>query len=116
MFCKMKRNLGQYFIEDRNGLLTLDVLRLMELSDEDFSNWRLSEMQNYFKNHGRNPTCSRCSVIIESPDNLVRYFGENLHSSCFMEKYKREKNNLNEGEQTYFDRVLSLIKNVPTRI
>lgn len=103
--------LSDFVITDKLNLLgiaTLDVARLMELSDRDFVGVYRSEIDTFMDNHGHNPRCSRCSVAVRR-DNLVRYFGENLHYSCFITAYFQEREELEEREQDFFDRVVKLV-------
>jgi len=94
----------------RDGMM--DVPRLMKLTDEEFASTLLEESRAYLKNHGFFPSCGMCEVQIQKPENLVRYFRTNLHDSCFMEMYEREKNghHLADRERVYFDRVLEMVK------
>jgi len=110
-----------FIIEDKvTGLLTLNLPRLEELSDTAFNKLYVEEMDSFMKffmeKNGKNPTCSRCSNLIENPDNLVRYFGENLDLKCFKEAYSKERGGLEERETRYFDLISRVKDNVPTRI
>ena len=102
-----------YTVEDRRGQLTLDIPRLMELSDDEFKEAYSNEMKafvKFFYSYG-NPqelNCGLCSGPANA-DNLIRYFGENLHRSCFITRYWTEKSKLEDNEQMFFDRVLELI-------
>ena len=90
----------------------LDVPMLMELDDENFASVLFDESKSYMENHGRLPCCRRCDMPVSAPENLVRYFGTNLHDNCFVELYERERNtsHFTDRERTYFDRVLKMVK------
>jgi hypothetical protein len=102
--------LGDFINDDsfHSGQATLDVKRLMELSADDFVSAFRNEMRNYVKNHGHSPRCSRCPGKVDAED-IIRYFGENLHSACFISAYFQEREKLDEREREYFDRVVKLI-------
>ena len=82
------------------------------LNDEQFASALLEESAQCMRNHGSIPCCRVCKVQIIKSENLVRYFGTNLHDSCFIEVYEKERNghHLKDGEREYFDRVLEVVK------
>jgi len=53
-----------------------------------------------------------CKVQIIKPENLVRYFGINMHDACFIEMYEKERGgrHFTDREQEYFDRVFEVVK------
>lgn len=99
-------------IDPRSGMPTLDVSRLMELSDKEFRKWRLEDMGTFIVSHynfsGHYPFCSECGVELRKPENLIRYFGASLNPDCFKEVYSKARDQLSENEQKYFDRVEGL--------
>lgn len=100
------------------GVPTLDFPRIEGLSVEEFRAVYIAEMEQFIKDYGKNPICSRCSTIaiIDGPNNLIRYLGENLHFECFKKAYSEERGGLSEREQRYLDLVSRMVVNVPTRI
>lgn len=100
-------------IDWRTGLLTTDNNKLKRLKHEEFQNQRLRiVIGNFLENHlnlnGHYPFCFKCQEIINKPENLIRYFGLNLHPDCFKLVYVSERGNLVGTEKDYFDLVRNL--------
>jgi hypothetical protein len=103
----MGRGLTEFVVES-TGHLTFDLKKISELSDEEFREKYNEEMEDYIKNHGRDARCQKCYDPIKTPSDLVRYFGVNLHSLCFLNLYKEARENLHERDRVYFDRVAQI--------
>ncbi len=95
------------------GTLNLNVSKLMKLSDKEFKELMIGESKNYIEFHQEESMkstirCVGCEGEIDSPENLIRYFGLNLHPFCFLDMYSEERDNLKEREKRYFDRIADL--------
>ncbi len=66
-------------------------------------------MQTYFDNDDKpSIQCWECSRKINSADDLIRYYGANLHKECFKAVYEEEKRTRPDDTE-YFDLVLNSI-------
>lgn len=94
-------------------LVVIDSKALMELFDRDFKQLHENEMQAHF-NFLENVKvyeimCHQCRNLISTPNELIRYFGSNIHRNCFKDYYPKQREKIEENERIYFDRVHSLI-------
>lgn len=107
---RLKMTLAVTDFAGKDGML--DVPRLMALSLEDFSAVLFEESSRYMRNHPGAVFCRECDRLILKPKDLVRYFGINLHSSCFVEVYDRDRgtSHVNDRAREYFDRVLEVVR------
>jgi len=94
----------------RDGMI--DVPELMRLTDSEFASALFEESRKYMENHGKTVFCRDCDMPVSAPEDLVRYFGMNMHGACFIEAYEteRERHHLSDGERAYFDRVLKVVQ------
>jgi len=98
-------------VQSESGHSVPDAKRLEKLSDKEFREIYVNEMKQFVRYHGHNPICTKCSVVIDNPESLVRYFGGNYHNSCFQEEYKNERSKLREYEVRYLDLVAKMAGN-----
>lgn len=101
----MSKGLTDFVVEDNSGMLIYDIKKITSagLSLHDFRRKYIEEMQGFFDNHNNLVSCSRCFAEIATPENLIRYFGNNLHFSCFTTIYGREREGLEEKARAFFD-------------
>tara|TARA_Y100000310_G_scaffold340196_1_gene435162 strand:- start:365 stop:685 length:321 start_codon:yes stop_codon:yes gene_type:complete len=94
-----------FSVENSSGLLVADIVGLGSLSEGEFNEWYLAQMEDYVGNRGKDPVCNGCSESVETSKDLRRYFGRNLHSDCFMDEYSRERDEVRQADRDYFDLV-----------
>lgn len=83
----------------------LDIGKLSQLSPEKFREMYMKEMATFYRNHGKAPNCGKCHNPVENPEDLIRYFGANLHVGCFLDEFGEERSKLRECEKRFFDLV-----------
>jgi hypothetical protein len=71
-----------------------DYKKLLNLSDEEFAEFYLKNMEEYRDNDGwwekqKAPFCSECHKEISGPKELRRYYGASLHPECFKKVYEQ---------------------------
>ncbi len=95
---------------------TPDFEKIIELSDIEFAEFYLNQMEKYRDNDGwwgekGMPHCSECQQEIPGPTQLRRYYGNSMHASCFKQFYEREGNKEEKSEvmNKYWQRIASLI-------
>lgn len=107
----------------------LDIPKLVALSDEDFAEFHLKLMEDYWETAGlgkgdKTLSCSSCHKEISEPKKLRKYYGASFHPECFEDFYtskglskildfysKRKHNEFEEGLQLidkYYQRVSKL--------
>ena len=106
--------LSDFNIEDGlSGGLIADVVKLGQLSEDEFKEAHKNEMIDFFESHSKQgdklPICDGCRISIGNPERLIRYFGRNLHPDCFVGVYSGERKKLKEIDQKYFDLILKNI-------
>lgn len=102
----MQNNL--YFTDIFTGLKEYDIEEILALSDSEFSAWYMQKMCSYgFWDKGT-PSCSVCKKDIETPEHLRKFYGRNMHPTCFKQTYEKERCTVPEKDRFYFDRVLIL--------
>lgn len=109
----MAKGLKDYIIEKADGCPTLDVDKLMKLSDKKFKKKHVEENNIFISEHekltGNKPFCEYCEGFIEKPEELVREHGGSSHTLCFEPIYHSKlRNKFPKEEQRYFDRVLNV--------
>ena len=112
-----KLSLNNFTFIDNYGMSYLDVASLDELSDKDFIEMQENDMQSHFNFLNKcnifEVKCGQCNSLITNPNDLVRYFGENIHKICFKFYYPKDREKwmkLNKQEAIfYFDKVYSLV-------
>ncbi len=109
--------LSDFVIKDENGLSTFDLGKLKKLPIDEFAKRYIEEMDSFMKNHVGLPMCYPCSKPVKTADDLVRYFGLNLHRKCFLEEYENDiAENLAPRHREYYGLVKKFIEtNAPTR-
>jgi len=103
-------------IPDRGHMLMpqrFDYRNIMELTNEEFSQFYLELMTEYKDNvgwwsEGRIPHCSNCHEIIPGPAQLRRYHGQTLHAKCFKTLWEKERGSTKGLSKQFFDRVAGL--------
>ena len=109
----MAKGLIDYLITNQGGLLTLDIDRLMKLSDKKFRKKHIEENKIFIFNHekekGNKPYCEYCEGFVEKPEELVREHGGSSHILCFEPIYHSElREKFPKEEQRYFDRIVEV--------
>ena len=119
---RVRRNdmasLQELAVEYRSGLWGPDIARLKALSPMEFRKCYVADMTLFIAEHrkltGHAPTCTCCSRQIGSGNELVRYFGTNLHHECFVSTYGEERQQdthpgFSTNETEYFDLVMGRV-------
>ncbi len=105
-------NIEDFVARDAYGwLLTRDYKKILALSDEDFAQLHLELMRGYnWWNMNVKPDCWECSKSIERPEDLRRYYGQNLHPPCFRQVNKNDamRKQRPRREQQYWERLATL--------
>ncbi len=92
-----------YTLTDFMGFLIPDVKRLEQLSLEDFAEYYFGEMRGYdYWKKGVKPKCFHCMEFIEKPEELRRYYGNNLHPECFSLVFIAEYEDMSKFDRRYF--------------
>lgn len=88
-----------------------DIEKLSEVPPKEFREMYIDRMKEYplITSGGKLRKCEECSSTVDSANELVRYFGLNIHTSCFEQFYSREREDLCEQDKLYFDLVLKSI-------
>ncbi len=102
--------LNDFLGTDIYGLSIYDMDKLNKIPIEGFAKMRLEEMESFIKNHGKKVDCFACPEPIESANNLVRYFGRNVHNKCFLEEYENDIFDMSVYEKEYFGLVKKSIE------
>lgn len=104
----MTKTLSDFTIERTFG--KLDIPKLLALSDDDFLEIHQNNSRQYLTNHGSSPVCQECKTKVTSHLNHVRFYGVNLHNSCFKMVYNKEMSNIDDpDDRRYWNRLESLI-------
>jgi hypothetical protein len=111
----MSRGLSDFVVTDKSGLLTVDSEKLSKLPDEEFRRRYNEDMEDYIRNHRRDPLCDECRNPVLAPESLVRFSGVNLHSLCFLGIYSTFRETLTPENRQYFDKILA-VRSTPARI
>ena len=116
-----------FVIPSRLAFSTFDFKRINALSDAEFADRYLGEMTRYFFEHGRHRleqeeyartlgldrglkpiACWDCPNPIESPRDLRRYYGANLHHACFLKCRENDEKGEDKRTREYWSRVAAL--------
>lgn len=92
----------------------LNYEKILNLSENELSIFHSTLMNEYRErdgwwSNGKIPRCSECKKFINSPEDLIRYYGNSLHHGCFKTFYN--KAGPMEKEETirkYWEKILNL--------
>ena len=85
------------FVTNSNGMVNVSLLEKESVEDlramlVEASRVYLEEHKKFLPNHS--VQCYDCKQEVDKPENLIRYFGLNLHPDCFKKTYAGEKENI----------------------
>jgi len=75
----------------------IDHKKVIELSRDDFADWHLEKMieyevyNDYWSTKDNIPKCSSCLEEISGPKEMVRYYGNAIHKTCFPDYFNKEE-------------------------
>jgi len=108
----MLQTLNDFVIASPKGSLgTLDIPRLLVLSDDEFLSVHIETARRYLTNHNGSPNCHECHTPISAPEELIRHYGANLHTECFVSTYERDTPpEETETTKRYWNRIARLVQ------
>ena len=102
--------MGDYSIVSFDGLTFPDINKLKQLSPEAFRDYYIGKMRRYpWWEKGETRNCGECGKPINTPEELRRYNGINLHPVCFSIVRSHRKDSEDPETKEYFDMVEKLV-------